>query len=200
MTTVPSAGCKHLIALLVSTTAEEGTVNHRVAVLLLVIAPLPLQGGSAIAQDTYVRGNRELIQKVIDRASFEFTNESMYRNQNQWIGKTIAFRGTFTRYTDILNTEKPYEQCSGMNSNRDPIDFIVFYDTPLLIQPRDVMSAQTVSRAEQFYIFGVVSKCREVVSRTGTVKILPVMDLLLVYRADDQTFQYPIWVSRSLIN
>jgi hypothetical protein len=179
---------------------EERAVHRCKVVLLFVLVNMPTGGASAIAQNSYVRGNRELIQKVIDRASFEFTNEGMYRNQDQWIGKTVAFRGTFTRYTDILNTEKPYEQCAGMNSNRDPIDFIVFFDTPLLIQPKDVMSGQTVSRSEQFYIFGLVNKCREVVSRTGTVKILPVMDLLLVYRADDQTFQYPIWVSKSLQN
>jgi len=150
------------------------------------------------AQDAGFRGNTAVIQSVIDRASFEFYNESMYRDQNKWIGKTIAFQGIFARHPVILNTDKPYEECEGSNPNKDPIDVIVFFDTPLLVEPKDVMSAQSVTKTEVFRVFGIVQKCREVITRTGNVRVLPVLDLLLVYRADDQTFRYPIWVSKGL--
>ena len=152
------------------------------------------------AQDAGYRVNAAVIQNVIDRASFEFYNESMYRDQNKWIGKTIAFQGTFVRHPNILNTDKPYEECEGLNPNKDPIDVIVFFDTPLIVEPKNVMSSQSVTKTEVFRVFGIVQKCREVVTRTGNVRVLPVLDLLLVYRADDQTFRYPIWVSKGLQN
>lgn len=152
------------------------------------------------AQDAGFRTNSAVIQNIIDRASFEFYNESMYRDQNKWIGKTIAFQGTFTRYPNILNTDKPYEQCAGSNANREPVDVIVFFDTPLLVEPTNVMSSQSVTTTEVVRVFGIVQKCREVITRTGNVRVLPALDLLLVYRADDQTFRYPLWVSKSLRN
>ena len=155
---------------------------------------------SVLAQDVEFRGNTTVIQNVVDRASFEFNNESMYRDQNKWIGKTIAFQGTFTRHPNILNTDKPYEECSGSNADKDPVDVIVFFDSPLLVEPKDVMSGQSVTTTEVFRVFGVVQKCREVITRTGNVRVLPVLDLLLVYRADDQTFRYPVWVSKGLQN
>ncbi len=153
-----------------------------------------------LAQDSEFRGNSTVIQNVIDRASFEFSNESMYRDQNKWIGKTIAFRGMFTKYPCILNTDKPYEECSGSNPNRDPVDVLVFFDAPLLVEPKNVMSGVVVTTTEVFRLFGIVQKCREVITRTGTVRILPMLDLLLVYRGDDQTFRFPVWVSKSLQN
>jgi hypothetical protein len=152
------------------------------------------------AQDAAIRVNPAAIQNVTDGASFEFSNESMYRDQNQWIGKTVSFQGKFTRHPHILNTDKPYEECAGSNANKDFVDVLVFFDAPLLVEPKTVMSGQAVTTTEVFRLFGTVQKCREVISRTGDVRILPVLDLLLVYRADDQTFRYPVWVSPSLRN
>jgi hypothetical protein len=180
---------------------EDFTVHRNRALLIFLLSSLLVgQVIEAVAQEPGPKANSGLVQKALDRASFEFSNESMYRDQNKWIGQTIAFRGRFTRYPDILNTDKPYEECSGSNANNDPVDVIVFFDTPVLVQPKNVMSAQTVSTTEVYRLFGIVEKCREVISRTGAVKVLPVIDLLLVYRADDQTFQYPVWVSKSLQN
>lgn len=172
--------------------------THKKTVIFLFAILFGMHG--LLAQDSEIRGNSTVIQSVVDRASFEFSNESMYRDQNKWIGKTIAFRGMFTKYPCILNTDKPYEECSGSNPNREPVDMIVFFDNPLLVQPKDVRSAQTVTMTEAFRVFGLVQKCREVITRTGDVRVLPVLDLLLVYRADDQTFRYPVWVSKSLQN
>lgn len=155
---------------------------------------------NVLAQDSGLRRNTAVIENVIDRASFEFSNESMYRDQNKWIGKTIAFQGTFTRHPSILNSDKPYEECFGSNADKDPVDVIVFFDSPLLVEPKDVTSGQSVTTTEVFRVFGIVQKCREVITRTGNVRVLPVLDLLLVYRADDREFRYPVWVSTSLRN
>ena len=172
--------------------------HKNLAFLCLFVSLLGMS--SALAQDSGFRANSAALQDVTERASFEFTNESMYRDQNKWIGKTISFQGKFTRYPHILNTNKPYEECSGTNANKEPIRVLVFFDAPLLVEPTTIMSEQGVTTTEMFRVFGIVQKCREVISRTGDVRVLPVIDLLVVYRADDQTFKYPVWVSPSLRN
>lgn len=173
--------------------------KHTKSSLIFLLASIVAMS-DLFAQDAAIRGNSTAIRNVTERASFEFYNESMYRDQNKWIGKTISFQGRFTRYPHILNTDKPYEECAGSNANKDPVDVLVFFDTPLLVEPKNVMSGQGVTTTEIFRLFGIVQKCREVISRTGDVRVLPVIDLLLVYRADDQTFRYPVWVSTSLRN
>ena len=57
------------------------------------------------AQEREGLANADQIRRVVDRASFEFSNESMYRDQKKWIGVTIAFSGAFQLRTDVLNAE-----------------------------------------------------------------------------------------------
>ena len=147
------------------------------------------------------------IRRIVDRASFEFSNESMYRDQKKWIGVTVAFQGSFQLRTDVLTSDKPYQQVRGQNSSGDPVDVIVFADSPVLASQNygDIASPQNrgdrrsgVSQGDQVRIMGIVQKCREVITRTGVVKVLPVLDLLLAFRLEDQEFRNPIWVSRDL--
>jgi hypothetical protein len=147
------------------------------------------------------------IRHIVDRASFEFSNESMYRDQKKWIGVTVTFQGSFLLRTDILTSDKPYQQVRGQNSSNDPVDVLVFADAPVLTSQNygDIASPQNrgdkrggVSQGDQIRVFGIVQKCREVITRAGVVKVLPVLDLLLAFRLEDQEFRNPIWVSRDL--
>ena len=148
-----------------------------------------------------------VIRSIVDRASFEFSNESMYRDQKKWIGVTVVFQGSFQLRTDVLTIDKPYQQVRGQNSGGDLVDMIVFADTPVLTSQNygDMASPQNrgdkragVSQGDQVRVFGIVQKCREVITRSGVVKVLPVLDLLLAFRLEDQEFRNPIWVSRDL--
>ena len=147
------------------------------------------------------------IRRIVDRASDEFSNESMYRDQKKWIGVTVVFQGSFQLRTDVLTSDKPYQQFRGQNSSADPVDVIVFADSPVLTSQNygDIVSPQSrgdrrpgVSQGDQIRIIGIVQKCKEVITRTGIVRVLPVMDLLLAFRLEDQELRNPIWVSRDL--
>ena len=167
--------------------------------ILLLTSPLILFGlASSLAQNSSSKGSVEEIQRVVERASFEFSNPKMYANQSDWVGKTIAFQASFSARTDILNTDLPYEQVSGQSPDGDPINALAFYDTPLITSRNTWETGTTISRADRVYIFGVVQKCKEVITRTGVVRVLPMLDLLLVFRLDDRAFRDPIWVSKSL--
>jgi hypothetical protein len=159
------------------------------------------------AQDYGAQASTAEIRRIVDRASFEFSNESMYRDQKKWIGVTVSFQGSFQLRTDVLTSDKAYQQVRGKNSNNDPVDVIVFADAPVLASQNygDVASPQSrgdrrsgVSQGDEVRIIGIVQKCREVITRLGVVKILPVLDLLLAFRLEDQELRNPIWVSRDL--
>jgi hypothetical protein len=159
------------------------------------------------AQEREGLANADQIRRVVDRASFEFSNESMYRDQKKWIGVTIAFSGAFQLRTDVLNAEKPYQQVRGQNANNDLVDVIVFADSPVLtsqdygqlqVSPGRRERGSGVSQGEQVRVIGIIQKCREVITRAGVVKVLPVLDLLVVFRLEDQEFRSPLWVSRDL--
>jgi hypothetical protein len=161
----------------------------------------------SICQETGGQASTAEIRRIVDRASFEFCNESMYRDQKKWIGVTVSFQGSFQLRTDVLTSEKPYQQARGQNASNEPVDVIVFADSPVLMSRNyeDMASPQNrgggrtgVSQGDQVRLIGIVQKCREVISRAGVVKILPVLDLLLAFRLEDQEFRNPIWVSRDL--
>jgi hypothetical protein len=168
----------------------------RTLVLVWLVVSIGLT--EALAQNYGSKGNPEEIRRVVEGASFEFTNAKMYLNQNDWIGKAVAFQASFSSRPDLLKTDQPYEQVSGRSADGDPINLLVFYDNPVIVPKNSWEGGPTVSRADQVYVFGIVQKCKEVVTRSGIVRVVPTLDLLLLFRLDDQAFRDPIWVSKSL--
>ena len=138
------------------------------------------------------------ISRVIERAEFDFYNTLMYKDQTTWVGRTISFRGSFIVRTDVTNAAKPYEQIRGSSNSGEPVEVIAFLDNPLKISEGIGDRGPTIVRGQPLRIFGIVQKCREVVARDGYVRILPTIELLLIYGPEDQSFSYPIWMSQSL--
>jgi hypothetical protein len=135
---------------------------------------------------------------ITDQAEFNFYNELIYRDQTKWIGRTICFRGSFLLHTDVSDIGKPYEQISGVSNNGEPVDVIAVLDHPIKTSEGYADVSPRMAKGEEVRVFGILRKCREVISRTGVVKVLPVLDLQLVFRSNDQLFKNPIWVGRSL--
>ena len=150
------------------------------------------------AQENDLKPNESEIRRAVDRAAYEFSNEKMYRDQDRWVGRTVSFVGSFSLRTDILNKERSYEQIRGSSSEGDPVDVIALLDSPLKTPGGFGDNSPTITREQKVRVVGVVGKCREVLTRNGVVRVLPTIELLLVYALDDQSLSYPIWVSRSL--
>jgi hypothetical protein len=144
------------------------------------------------------QGLSTAIKKIIDRASYEFSNELMYKDQAKWLGATISFQGTFVLRPDALNSTQPYQQLVGRNAAGEPVDVIVLFDEPLRAGQGYGESNSSLSLGDHVRVFGVVQKCREVISKTGFVKVLPVFDLLVAFRQTDEALTNPVFVSKGL--
>jgi hypothetical protein len=168
-------------------------ILHMRYTLLLVALFILLRFDSAQSQ-----GLSTPLQKVVDRASYEFSNEAMYRNQAQWLGMTISFKGTFVLKSDVLNVDQPYQQLVGKNSGGEPVDVLVFFDAPLQAGRGYGESGTSLSVGDEVRVFGIVQKCREVVTRTGYIRVLPVLDLLIAFRQTDESMTNPVFVNKDL--
>jgi hypothetical protein len=144
------------------------------------------------------QGLSTAIQKIIDRASYEFSNELMYKDQAKWLGSTISFQGTFVLRSDALNSPQPYQQLVGRNAAGEPVDVLVFFDEPLRSGQGYGESSSSLSLGDQVRVFGIVQKCREVITRTGFIKVLPVLDLLVAFRQTDESLTNPVFVNKDL--
>jgi hypothetical protein len=138
------------------------------------------------------------IQRVLDRADYTFYNKLMYTAGQEWIGKTVTFRGTIAQRPVIIPDKRDYIQVSGQNSNNDPVNVVGYLDTPMRSESDYEQRGPTVSRGQNVIVFGILGKPRDFVDEGGYVRFLPTMDVLLIYAAEDRDYRMPIWVSRSL--
>ncbi|MCU0452233.1 MAG: hypothetical protein MUE68_01105 [Bacteroidetes bacterium] len=138
------------------------------------------------------------IQRVLDRADYTFYNKLMYTSGQEWIGKTVTFRGTIAVRPVIIPDKRDYIQVSGQNSNNDPVNIVGYLDTPLRSESGYEQRGPTVSRGQNVIVFGILGKPRDFVDESGYVRFLPTMDLLMIYTAEDRDYRMPLWVSRSL--
>ena len=163
---------------------------------LLAIAAVSLISAGASAQAE--RYDAHEIQRVLDRADYTFYNRLMYSAAQEWIGKTVTFRGTITQRPVIIPEKRDYVQLSGQNNNNDPVNLVAYLDAPFQTESDYQRRGPMVSRGQYVIAFGILGKPRDFVDETGYVRFLPTMDLLLLYAAEDRDYRMPIWVSRSL--
>ncbi|MCX6138950.1 MAG: hypothetical protein NTV54_15840 [Ignavibacteriales bacterium] len=135
---------------------------------------------------------------IMDQTDCLFSNELMYKEQMKWIGRTIGFNGAIELHPDFCDIGKPYEIITGRNNAGDPIIVIALLDHPIPTTEGYGDKGARVAKTESLRFFGTVRKSRETVTRTGNPRVLPVLDVQLIYRIDDQTYRNPVWLSRSL--
>lgn len=141
------------------------------------------------------------VKRTLERATNAFANYRMYGDVNKYIGMTVEFRGGVRQKPVVIPEKRDYLQISGNNNEGEYINVVAFVDAPLPTG-RDY-NAMTASGTlivpdKQYRFVGIVGTCRDFVDRTGQVLFLPTFDLLLVYEADDQGYERPIWLSRTL--
>ena len=165
--------------------------------LLCLLFSVLLIGFSAICQTKNGPLNNAFIKTTVEHASYNFSNEAMYWNEEQWVGKSVCVTGSFFNLRkSILHTNRRYEEFSGRNSNGESVNFIVFFDAGSASgdQYRDTTQS-AITNLSTVWVFGTVQKCVQAVSRNGTLKLIPVIDLQLVFRKDDYNFSHPIYIA-----
>ncbi len=136
--------------------------------------------------------------RITESASFEFSNPKMYMDQSEWVGKTVSFIGRFVTLPVITNDKRPFEQIAGEGGNAEVVDVIAFFATRPSFGGGYGDRGVSLSRGDKYRFFGTVQKCREVFTRDGFVRVLPVFTVSLIYPLSDQSFSRPLWVDPSI--
>jgi len=176
------------VLLVVESTIRPFFLFGIAAAVIATLAPAQTYGTAGLSAD---------YSRVIENASFEFSNARMYIDQNAWVGRTISFVGRFANIPDVINDKRPYEQVIGEGGGAEYVDVLTFFDTRPPFGGSYGDRNVSLMRGEKYRFFGVVQKCREVITRTGVVRVLPVLDLLLIYPLSDQAFSKPLWANPS---
>lgn len=161
--------------------------------VLMVLAGLlwgPSEMVPAVAGSEYGR--------IIDGANFNFANELFYKDQAKWIGQTVAVKGSFSNHPDYSDIGKPYEIISGTGNNGMTVVLLALLDHPVASTESFTDHGPRVTKGEELRYFGILRKARETVMSNGVIRILPVFEVQLIFRSDDQTYEKPIWVSKSV--
>lgn len=165
---------------------------------VFVLSLLASMGRSVLAQGYGSQPAAADYSRIIEGASFEFSNPQMYVDQSAWVGKTVSFVGRFVTLPVITNDRRPFEQIAGEGGNAEIVDVIAFFDTRPSFGGGYGDRNISLTRGEKYRFFGTVQKCREVFTRDGFVRVLPVFTVSLIYPLSDQSFSRPLWVSPSV--
>ena len=154
-----------------------------------------LLGGPSEAAPAF---NGSEYSRIIDQAEFDFANELFYKNQSKWIGVTVGVKGSFANHPDYSDIGKPYEIISGTGNSGMTIVLLALLDHPISATEGFTDRGPRVTKGEELRYFGILRKARETVMSNGVIRILPVFEVQLIFRTDDQTYQNPIWVGNSI--
>jgi len=160
------------------------------SVALMAAAPCVFAQSTAL--DTYQ------IKKIIDRADYTFANRLLYKDAQQWVGKTVMFRGTIVERPIIIPGEKLYIQISGRNNGGDVVNVVAFLDNPLPTPNTYAGNVTSISPGSRVSVYGMVQKPRDFVDESGYVRFLPTLDCLILYDFDDRDNERPLWTCMTL--
>lgn len=140
------------------------------------------------------------IKKIISRATYDVYNRMIYNDPEGWKGKIISVSGIITE-KPVIYIEKNHIQITGNignNPNGDYFNFIIKLDHPLPVQTRIDQNVKKIVRGEQYRVFIKFRELKDFLNDYGQVQRLSLTDCLLIYKADDFSFNDPIWVSQNL--
>lgn len=139
----------------------------------------------------------ELIAKTIKKADFEFYNACIYSDPDSWKGRTVCvlgvYPGTGARSRQYARSNREFFMEGDYNGH--PIALIVMLDHALPKEASFDKPVRTIAPTQEIYVFGTLRGTENIISESGFTRALPLLQCLLIYDKDDDTFRRPLWVS-----
>jgi hypothetical protein len=143
-----------------------------------------------------------MIEKIIDRARYDFYNALMYRNPDEWSEKIVGvigvFPGTGPRAEQFINISLSHEFHLNGSYNGRAIDVIVTIDHPLPMTAMYGKMVPVLSALQPITVFGVLKNLEQKMDENGYTRAIPSMECLLIYDKEDYSFKRPLWINSRL--
>lgn len=135
------------------------------------------------------------LSAVIRQASFEFSNEQLYRDETAWNGKVISFTGYMVDRPAIGKGKSPYIQLTG-NGVNGLISVIAQYDVKLPVKKVYDSEVPVVTTGQHLRFVAEIRKAENFLSVNGVWMYLPVVKLLAIYQQNDASMERALWVAK----
>lgn len=135
------------------------------------------------------------LSSVIRQASFEFSNEQLYRDETAWNGKVISFTGYMVDRPAIGKGKSPYIQLTG-NGVNGLINVIAQYDVKLPVKKVYDSEVPVVTTGQHLRFVAEIRKAENFLSVNGVWMYLPVVKLLAIYQQNDASMERALWVAK----
>lgn len=135
------------------------------------------------------------LSSVIRQASFEFSNEQLYRDESAWNGKVISFTGYMVDRPAIGKGKSPYIQLTG-NGVNGLISVIAQYDVKLPVKKVYDSEVPVVTTGQHLRFVAEIRKAENFLSVNGVWMYLPVVKLLAIYQQNDASMERALWVAK----
>ncbi len=136
------------------------------------------------------------LDQLIGRASFEFSNEKMYRDEAAWKGKIVSVSGVYVPFPVVGRKRLPYIQIVN-DGSYGPVNVVVYLDSPLPTTQSYGGAVPLLSTGESIRLVGEITGAENFVDRSGYWLYLPAMNAIAMYRLEDQNLRQPLWVSKA---
>jgi len=135
------------------------------------------------------------LSSVIRQASFEFSNEQLYRDESAWNGKVISFTGYMVDRPAIGKGKSPYIQLTG-NGVNGLINVFAQYDVKLPVKKVYDSEVPVVTTGQHLRFVAEIRKAENFLSVNGVWMYLPVVKLLAIYQQNDASMERALWVAK----
>lgn len=141
--------------------------------------------------------NNEAIQKIIQTAKYEFYNENIFLDTQGSVGTIFSFVGFIVEQPHLKPQGLSY-QVTNNRSRGQIIDIIIRLSNPMPSSKGISDNVRLLGNGSHIRGFGVVRGMEEVMSFNGNVRVLPIVEMKIIYDPDDRMFRFPLWICDSL--
>lgn len=159
---------------------------HLLTLLLTMLSP---------AQQRGVRSSE--IQRITTEATYDFANIKMYKDEEAWRGKTVAFSGFIQKTPVIIRGKQQYLQVAEQTAS-GAVNVVIMLDAPIPTTENYGNPVPTITPGMEVRAFVQLTGLMNVTNEAGYLLNLPTGDGLLIFSKDDYSMTNPVWSSAML--
>lgn len=130
---------------------------------------------------------------IINTALYNVDNINIYTSPEIYLNKVISTKGVYNEQKWLKDKDKKFI-VSGTN-NGYKAEFLVYLDHPLPQKKNFSENTVYISPGADIRVFGWYIKTEDYMYLDGTMKKLPVLEALAIFKLEDREMRFPVWTN-----
>lgn len=133
------------------------------------------------------------LRYIINNALYNVDNINIYTNPDEYLNKVISTKGIYHEQKWLKDKDKKFI-VSGSN-NGYKAEFLVYLDHPLPQKKGFAENIYYISPGAEIRVFGWFVRIEDYMYQDGTMKKLPVLEALAIFKLEDREMKFPVWTN-----